>query len=65
MPNHNGERYIKNSIQSVLDQTFTDFELIIVDDFSSDNSRQIIDSFSDKRIIKQLILALLWLQVTI
>ena len=52
MPNHNGERYIKNSIQSVLDQTFTDFELIIVDDFSSDNSRQIIDSFSDKRIIK-------------
>lgn len=52
MPNHNGERYIKDSIQSVLDQTFVDFELIIIDDFSSDNSRQIIDSFSDKRIIK-------------
>lgn len=52
MPNHNGERYIKDSIQSVLDQTYTDFELIIVDDFSNDNSRQIIESFDDKRIIK-------------
>lgn len=52
MPNHNGEKYIKNSIDSVLNQTYTDFELIIIDDKSTDNSRKIIDMYDDERIKK-------------
>ena len=50
MPNHNGGRTIAESIQSVLDQTFTDFELLIVEDASTDNSRQVIQGFKDERI---------------
>ncbi len=43
---NNYEQYIKESIESVLQQTLTDFELIIIDDGSTDNSRKIIDSYS-------------------
>lgn len=50
MPNHNGGPYIAASIQSVLDQTFTDFELLIVEDASTDNSLAVIQSFDDPRI---------------
>lgn len=52
MPNYNGEKYIGEAIKSVLNQSFNDLELIIVDDASTDNSRKIIDSFEDERIIK-------------
>ncbi|MBR1908272.1 glycosyltransferase [bacterium] len=47
---YNYEQYIKDVIKSVLNQTFTDFELIIIDDCSSDNSAEIIKSFNDDRI---------------
>lgn len=47
---YNKEKYIGNTLQSVLDQTFTDFEIIIVNDGSTDTSEEIIKSFSDKRI---------------
>lgn len=47
MPNFNGEEYIENAITSVLSQTFIDFELIIIDDCSSDNSIKVV-----KEIIK-------------
>jgi glycosyltransferase involved in cell wall biosynthesis len=47
---YNGERYLHSSIQSILDQTFGDFEFIIIDDASIDNSLQLIRSFLDKRI---------------
>lgn len=47
---YNGEKFLKESIQSVLNQTFTDFELIIVDDGSTDGSVGIINEFEDKRI---------------
>ena len=50
MPNYNYGNYIGKSIQSVLDQTFKDFELIIVDDASTDNSISEIKKFSDNRI---------------
>ncbi|MFC1630193.1 glycosyltransferase [Patescibacteria group bacterium] len=50
LPTYNGERYIKESIRSCLDQTYNNLELIVVDDASSDRTSQIIDSFSDKRI---------------
>ncbi|MEA9604714.1 glycosyltransferase family 2 protein [Polynucleobacter sp. JS-JIR-II-c23] len=50
MPAFNAARYIALSIQSVLDQTYQNFELIIYDDGSSDQTREIIQSFSDPRI---------------
>ena len=50
MPNYNGAAYLKEAVSSVLNQTFEDFELIIVDDCSTDSSLEILDSFSDPRI---------------
>ncbi len=50
MPVHNGKRYIHEAIDSILRQTFTDFEFIIINDASSDESLKIIESFSDDRI---------------
>ncbi len=46
----NHEKYICEAIESVLHQTFTDFELIIWDDASSDNSWHLINNYSDLRI---------------
>ena len=50
MPVYNGERYLREAIDSILAQTFTDFELIIVNDGSADSSEQIIQGYSDPRI---------------
>lgn len=50
MPSYNSSGYIKDSINSVLNQTYGNFELIIVDDCSKDDSVEIIKSFGDKRI---------------
>lgn len=52
MPSYNHESYISEAMESVLNQSFRDFELIIVDDCSKDNSQSIIDSYQtkDKRI---------------
>jgi glycosyltransferase involved in cell wall biosynthesis len=52
MPNFNKEEYIAQAIESVLSQEFEDWELIIVDDNSTDNSRNVIDKFQDGRISK-------------
>ena len=46
LSSYNQAEYVAQSIQSVLDQTFTDFELLIYDDGSTDNSREIIKNFS-------------------
>lgn len=51
MPVFNAQRFVKKAIQSVLDQTYKDFELIIIDDCSTDASRKMTQSFKDKRII--------------
>lgn len=50
IPVYNKEKFIENTIYSVLNQTLSDFELIIVDDSSTDKSLSIIDSIEDKRI---------------
>lgn len=50
MTSYNYEKYIFHAIESVISQTYQNWELIIVDDCSSDNSWQIIQGFSDKRI---------------
>jgi glycosyltransferase involved in cell wall biosynthesis len=51
MPVYNAGLYLDEAIQSILDQTFTNFELLIYNDASSDASDSIIRSFSDPRII--------------
>jgi glycosyltransferase involved in cell wall biosynthesis len=50
MPCYNVEKYIAASIETVLAQTFTDFELIIVDDGATDGSAEIYNSYDDPRI---------------
>lgn len=51
LPVYNGEKYLRDAIDSILNQTFMDFELIIIDDGSRDDSASIIKSYQDKRII--------------
>jgi glycosyltransferase involved in cell wall biosynthesis len=48
---YNGEKYLKAAIDSILDQTFVDFEFVIVDDGSTDSSGGIIISYNDPRIV--------------
>jgi len=47
MPVYNGEKYLKEAIESILNQTFSDFEFLIIDDGSTDGSVGVIKSFSD------------------
>lgn len=51
MPVYNSAAYLQLAINSVLQQSFTDFELIIVNDGSTDNSELIISSYKDERIV--------------
>lgn len=50
---HNGERFLRKSIESILSQTLSDFEFIIIDDGSTDRSGEIVDEYaaSDARIV--------------
>ncbi|WP_338768510.1 glycosyltransferase [Bernardetia sp. ABR2-2B] len=50
MPVFNGEKFLKMAIESILNQTYTDFELVIINDGSTDKSAEIINSYQDKRI---------------
>ena len=47
---HNGERYVREAVDSVVHQTFTDFEFLIVNDGSTDKTRELILSCDDPRI---------------
>lgn len=47
---YNGEKFIGDTIKSILQQTYTDFELIIVNDGSTDHSEEVISTFKDDRI---------------
>lgn len=50
MPVYNGEKYLQEAINSILEQTFTDFEFLIINDGSTDGSGEIIQSYHDGRI---------------
>jgi glycosyltransferase involved in cell wall biosynthesis len=50
MPIYNGERYLSEAIESTLNQTFSDFEFLILDDGSTDRSSSIISGYNDPRI---------------
>ncbi len=50
IPSYNHEKFIAEAIQSILNQTYQDFEIVITDDCSSDNSVKIIKQFTDPRI---------------
>jgi len=47
---YNGEKFLKKAIQSVINQTYVDWELIFWDNKSTDRSRVILNSFDDERI---------------
>ena len=51
MPAYNAQKYIKESIDSVLNQSFENFELIIINDGSKDNTEHIIKEYQDQRIV--------------
>ncbi|WP_321419174.1 glycosyltransferase [uncultured Methanomethylovorans sp.] len=50
MPTYNRAGYLKKSIQSVLDQTFSDFEIIVINNYSIDDTLDVIRAFNDPRI---------------
>ena len=50
MPVYNGEKFLREAIESILNQTYKDFEFLIINDGSTDRTREIIFSYNDSRI---------------
>ena len=48
---YNGSKTLEQTIQSVFNQTFKDIEIIIIDDASTDNTKEVISEMNDQRII--------------
>ena len=48
IPTYNGVKYIRQAIESVLDQTYRDFEIVVVDDGSTDNTKEAVESFGNQ-----------------
>jgi glycosyltransferase involved in cell wall biosynthesis len=55
VPNYNHECYIKQRIDSILNQTFQDFEVILLDDYSTDNSRDVLQLYTDHSKVTQIV----------
>jgi glycosyltransferase involved in cell wall biosynthesis len=53
LPVYNGARYLREALTDVFRQTFTDFELIVIDDGSTDATPQILDEFRDSRLVRR------------
>lgn len=47
---HNGEAYLAQAVESILSQTFQDFEFLIIDDASTDQSHKMLSGFNDERV---------------
>lgn len=56
IPNYNHKNYLKQRIDSILTQTFTDFEIIILDDCSSDNSQKLLLSYQNNPYVSHIML---------
>lgn len=56
IPNYNHARYLRQRIDTVLNQTYTSFEVIILDDCSTDNSKEIIMSYKDNPHVSEIII---------
>ena len=56
IPNYNHAKYLRQRIDTVLNQTYTSFEVIILDDCSTDNSKDIILSYKDNPHISNIVL---------
>ena len=52
MPSYNTDKYIKETVQSVLNQTYKNWELIIVDDCSTDSTDDVVSKIKDPRIMQ-------------
>ena len=52
LPARNAEEYLREAIESILSQTFENFQLIVVDDASTDSTWSIIKRFNDSRIMR-------------
>lgn len=50
LPTYNSEKFLIQCVNSILNQTYQNFEILVVDDSSSDNTREILKSYKDKRI---------------
>ena len=50
MPVYNGERFLKDAIESILQQSFVDFEFFIIDDGSTDRTAEILQGYHDNRM---------------
>ncbi|QWU15228.1 Glycosyltransferase involved in cell wall bisynthesis [Paenibacillus sophorae] len=50
MPVYNASRFLEQAVESILQQSYTDFELIVINDGSTDNSLEILERYSDPRI---------------
>jgi len=48
---YNSSPFLRESIESVLEQTFRDFEFVVIDDASTDDSLNIINTYNDERIV--------------
>ena len=48
MASHNGEKFIRQSLDSIINQTFSDFELIVINDASSDKTAEILKEYAEK-----------------
>lgn len=55
VPNYNHAPFLRERIDSILNQSFEDFELILLDDFSSDNSREILESYRDNPKVSHIV----------
>ncbi len=51
IPLYNKENYLKNTLNCVFNQTFVDFEVIVVNDGSTDNSIKVVEEYKDERLI--------------